>query len=64
MQAEQMVFQFHYGSIKIDLFSNFFFAIFVFQFHYGSIKIRLPIVLLTSDFGFNSTMVRLKWFVA
>ena len=55
-----MVFQFHYGSIKIQLISISVRQIKRFQFHYGSIKILVKSEREKADMCFNSTMVRLK----
>ena len=34
----------------------------VFQFHYGTIKSFYSVLIITTEFDFNSTMVRLKGF--
>ena len=53
-------FQFHYGSIKIQMAMLLPLWVLEFQFHYGSIKILQHCEPMSLMNCFNSTMVRLK----
>ena len=54
-------FQFHYGSIKINVPLESYIQYALFQFHYGSIKIYYKLLCQFLLSRFNSTMVRLKF---
>ena len=56
-------FQFHYGSIKMDNPNAVTLRVRLFQFHYGSIKMMNNIFVSSVEYGFNSTMVRLKFYL-
>ena len=58
--TEELLFQFHYGSIKIELTWDDESTLQKFQFHYGSIKMGAGGETFTNVMRFNSTMVRLK----
>ena len=58
--SRNILFQFHYGTIKSVLrFSSIRFVL-LFQFHYGTIKSQHQIEINRTFQSFNSTMVRLK----